>query len=210
MAARRNTANSAGGGPRKSRTQSSDSIVMLRDEHREVERLFKEFERTKEGALKSRRRLVDRMILLLTQHAAVEEQVFYPSVRREVRGATSDVLESLEEHHIVKWELSELEKLDPEDERFNAKVTVMMENVRHHVEEEEGDLFPLVRSELGRKRLGELGDEMKTAKRHAPAHPHPRSPDEPPGNLLAGPVAGMVDGVVDKARELVKNARPGA
>ena len=104
-------------------------------------------------------------------------------------------LESLEEHHIVKWVLSELERMDPEDERFDAKVTVLIENVRHHVKEEEGEYFPAVRDELGRKALTELGDAMVSAKKTAPTRPHPRSPDTPPGNLVAGTAAGVVDKV---------------
>ena len=75
------------------------------------------------------------------------------------------VLESIEEHHIVKWVLSEVEPMEPHEEAFDAKVTVLIENVRHHVEEEEGDYFPKVRKELGRKALTELGDAMEVASR---------------------------------------------
>ena len=111
---------------------------------------------------------------------------------------TEDIaLESLEEHHIVKWVLSELDGMDPEDERFDAKVTVLIENVRHHVEEEEEEYFPKVRDELGRNALGDLGDAMAAAKEVAPTHPHPRSPDTPPGNLVVGTAAGVVDRVGD-------------
>ena len=111
---------------------------------------------------------------------------------------TEDIaLESLEEHHIVKWVLSELDEMDPEDERFDAKVTVLMENVRHHVEEEEDEYFPKVRDELGRNALNDLGDAMAAAKKVAPTHPHPRSPDTPPGNLVVGTAAGVVDRVGD-------------
>ena len=82
-------------------------------------------------------------------HAAVEEQLFYPVVRATVPGTEHVTLESLEEHNIVKWVLSDLDSMSPEDERFDAKVTVLIENVRHHVEEEESEYFPKVRDELG-------------------------------------------------------------
>ncbi len=72
---------------------------------------------------------------------------------------------------MVVWMLSELAKLDPKDERFDAKVTVLIENVRHHVEEEEQEWFPQVREAMGRKRLQELGEEMEKAKPTAPRDP---------------------------------------
>ena len=86
-------------------------------------------------------------------HAAIEEQVFYPVARATVPDTEDIALESLEEHHIVKWVLSELDGMDPAAERFDAKVTVLIENVRHHVEEEESEFFPKVRDELGRNAL---------------------------------------------------------
>lgn len=81
------------------------------------------------------------------------------------------VLESVEEHHVVMWMLSELSTVDATDERFDAKMTVLMENVRHHVEEEEQEWFPQVRAAIGRKRLQELGERMEAAKADAPTDP---------------------------------------
>jgi len=155
--------------------------------------LFKRFERAGERAYVEKRELVDRIIEELSVHAAIEEQVFYP-VARGVIPATEDlVLESLEEHHIVKWVLSELEQLDPTDERFDAKVTVLMENVRHHIKEEQDDFFPKVRDSLSRASLADLGAALAEAKKTAPTRPHPRSPDVPPANAVVGAVAGVVD-----------------
>jgi len=114
--------------------------------------------------------------------------------RATVPGTEDIALESLEEHHIVKWVLSELDGMDPAAERFDAKVTVLIENVRHHVEEEEGEFFPKVRNELGRKALGDLGEALEKAKAAAPTHPHPRSPDTP---SVVGAIAGMIDRVTD-------------
>src|ERR687893_354450 len=170
-----------------------DAITMLKDDHAAVEKLFKRFEQAGDKAYVEKRRVVDRIIEELSQHAAVEEMLFYPVTRATVPAVEDVALESIEEHHIVKWVLSELDGMDPEHERFDAKVTVLIENVRHHVEEEEGEYFPEVRSELGRKALTELGDAMAEAKKSAPLRPHPEAPDEPPGNLIAGPAAGVVD-----------------
>ena len=115
-----------------------------------MEKLFRDFERSSENADKTRRRLVDKMISELSVHAAIEEQFLYPAARREVPGVESDVLEAMEEHHVAKWLLSELDGLDPTDERFTPKVTVLIENVRHHVKEEEHELFPELRSAMDR------------------------------------------------------------
>src|SRR4051812_21522690 len=114
-----------------------DAITLLKNDHKTVEKLFKAFEKAGDGAKVRKRELVDKIIEELAIHAAIEEQVFYPAIRELVPESEDMVLESLEEHHIVKWTLSELEALSPENERFDAKVIVLTESVRHHVEEEE-------------------------------------------------------------------------
>jgi len=172
-----------------------DAITLLRDDHKKVEQLFKRFEKAGDGALVVKREIVDRIVEELSIHATIEEQYFYPVARATVPGTEDIALESLEEHHIVKWVLSELDGMDPDAERFDAKVTVLIENVRHHVEEEETEFFPKVRDELGRKALADLGDAMEQAKASAPTHPHPRSPDAPPG--VVGAIAGVIDRVTD-------------
>jgi tRNA(Ile)-lysidine synthase TilS/MesJ len=110
-----------------------------------------------------------------------------------VGDADDEVLEGLEEHHIVKWTLDELKDLSPEHERFHAKVTVLMESVRHHVEEEEQDMFPKVRDAMGRKALAELGELLEKARNVAPLQPHPKAPDTPPANLVVAPAMAGAD-----------------
>lgn len=171
----------------------TDAIVLLRNDHKEVEKLFKQYEKLGEKAFASRRKIVDQMIEKLSIHAAIEEQQFYPAVRKHVKDADDEVLEGLEEHHIVKWTLDELKDLSPEHERFHAKVTVLMESVRHHVEEEEQDMFPKVRDAMGRKALGELGEMLEKARDVAPLRPHPKAPDTPPANLVVAPAAATAD-----------------
>jgi hemerythrin-like domain-containing protein len=179
-----------------------DAIGLLKRDHREVAALFKRFERAGEGASRTKQRVVEEIIEALSRHAGIEELVFYPAVRREVAGAASDVLEAIEEHHVVKLLLHELEGLAPTNERFDAKVTVMIENVRHHVKEEEQELFPEVRRHLGRARLLEIGDELRAAKSRVPTRPHPYAPDTPPANAIVG---GAV-AVIDRARTAGKKA----
>ncbi len=150
---------------------STDAIVMLKDDHKTVEKLFKQFEKAGDSAHAEKRRIVDQIIEELTTHAYIEEEIFYPEARKAVPETKDHVLESVEEHHVVVWMLSELAGLDPEHETFDAKVTVLTENVRHHVEEEEDEWFPQVRSAMGRKRLQELGQRMQEARKDAPADP---------------------------------------
>jgi hemerythrin-like domain-containing protein len=178
-----------------------DAITMLKDDHRSVEKQFKRFENAGPQAFAEKRKAVERIIEELSVHAAIEEQLFYPVTRATVPAVEDVALESLEEHHIVKWVLSELEGMDPEDERFVAKVTVLIENVRHHVEEEESEYFPEVRSELGRKALTELGDAMAELRETAPTRPQPRRPDEPPGNIP--------DGTLERVTAAVREAKEG-
>jgi hemerythrin superfamily protein len=174
-----------------------DAITYLKDDHRTVEQLFKRFEQAGDNALVQKRQIVDRIIEELSVHAAIEEQVFYPVARASVPDTEDIALESLEEHHVVKWLLSELVDMDPAHERFDAKVTVLIDNVRHHVQEEENDFFPKVRKELGRNDLAELGDTLAEAKKSAPTKPHPRMPDSGPANAVAGTITGVVDRVGD-------------
>ena len=189
-----------------------DAIAVLKRDHEEVERLFRQFEKLTERAHRAKQKIVMKIIRELAIHAAVEEMLFYPAVRtaalkanvRALKEAADTVLESLEEHHVVKWTLSELEKMKPEDERYDAKVQVLMESVRHHVEEEQEELFPKARRLLGDDLLFELGDRIEKAKKIAPTRPHPRAPDEPPGNLVAGTVAAVTDRAKDMVRDGVE------
>ncbi|MFE2323816.1 hemerythrin domain-containing protein [Streptomyces sp. NPDC059385] len=148
-----------------------DAIVLLRDDHKTVEKLFKRFEKTGDDDGIERRTIVDEVIEELTVHAWVEERIFYPAAREAAPETTDHILESIEEHHAVVWMLSELKNMDPADERFKAKMSVLMENVRHHVEEEEQEWFPQVRKAMGRKRLTELGDQLEAEKNKAPRDP---------------------------------------
>ena len=163
---------------------SNDAIVILRDDHKEVRGLFREFEKaTTTSARKGS--IVEKVIELLTVHTYIENEVMYPEVRRLLPELEDDVLESYEEHHVADVLVMELAALKPGDERFEAKTTVLIENVRHHMDEEEQDWFPKVRAGLGRNQLHDLGAQLLEAKRKAP-----RSPAQP------GALKKAVDAVV--------------
>jgi hemerythrin superfamily protein len=186
-------------GARRSTRSSQDAIAFLKSEHRDVEDLFKKFEQLGDGAHKSREATVGKIIEALSKHAAIEEEILYPEIRERVeKGGDDDdmVLEALEEHHVAKATLAEIERLPSEDERFKAKVTVLMESVRHHVEEEEDELFPKVRDMFSKSELDEMGARLKAARQSAPSRPHPMAPDEPPGNIIANTLTAPLDATV--------------
>ncbi len=149
---------------------SSDAIVILRDDHKEVRGLFREFQKsTTTDARKGD--IVKKVIELLTVHTYIENEVMYPQVRQLLPDLEDDILESCEEHHAADVLVVELSALKPGDERFEAKTTVLIENVTHHMDEEEQDWFPKVRQGLSRTQLRELGAQLEAAKQRAPRKP---------------------------------------
>jgi iron-sulfur cluster repair protein YtfE (RIC family) len=149
---------------------ASDAIVLLKNDHRELRRVFREFQKAREDT-ERKRRAVDRMIELLTAHTYLENEVMYPEVRKMLPDLEDDVLESYEEHHVADVLCRELLELDPTNEHFDAKTTVLIENVEHHMAEEEQEWFPKVRSGLGRKALLELGQQLEEVRPQAPTNP---------------------------------------
>ena len=150
---------------------STDAIVLLKKDHQEVRRLFDQFEKAGENANQAKGRIVKKITELLTVHTYIENEVMYPRVRSLLPDLEDDILESYEEHHVADVLVMELSTMKPTDERFTAKTTVLIENVRHHMEEEEQDWFPQVRAGLGRKALQQLGVELLAAKKKAPRKP---------------------------------------
>jgi len=150
---------------------SSDAIVILKADHKEIRDLFRKFQAAGDKAVKTKEKIAGQIIELLTVHTYIENEVMYPRVRELLPEVEDDVLESYEEHHVADVLVVELAALKPDSERFTAKTTVLIENVRHHMEEEEEEWFPKVREGLGRKALQELGNEMLEAKKTAPRRP---------------------------------------
>jgi len=181
-----------------------NALTLLKQDHGNVEELFRRFETAKPDDVEELARVRDLVIEHLSRHAVVEEQVFYPAIRAKLGDENSfTVLEGLEEHHAAKAMLSELEKLAPTHERFRAKFTVIIENVRHHIEEEENDMFPLVRDNFTVEELNAMGEQMENAKAIAPSRPHPFIPDVPPFNILLGVPVAMIDGAINAGKEAV-------
>ena len=150
---------------------SNDAIVLLKNDHKEIRRLFREFAAAGAEAHAAQASLATKIIEALTVHTYLENETMYPEVRRLLPDLEDDVLESYEEHHVADVLVFELAALKPSAERFNAKMTVLIENVEHHMDEEEQDWFPKVREGLTRTQLREIGAELAAAKEKAPRRP---------------------------------------
>jgi hemerythrin-like domain-containing protein len=146
--------------------EKPNAISMLEDDHKKVRKLLSQLEETTERATKTRKELVEEISTELNTHAALEEQIFYPAYKDAVEKKEDREMyfEAVEEHHVVHLLLPELERADVTTEEFGAKAKVLKEVVEHHIEEEEGELFPSARKALGKDRLVELGDEMAQRK----------------------------------------------
>lgn len=178
-----------------------NAISLLERDHRNVEAIFQELEELKgEESSRRKRDLCEKLVRELSIHSAIEEMIFYPEVKRNVADAKEIVLESLEEHNVVKWELDALQSMKVDDERLDAKIKVLRDAVLHHVEEEENDLFPMVRREMKLQTLNDIGKRLEQVKKIAPTRPHPRAPNQPPGNVIMGMGASMVDRTMDAVR----------
>lgn len=153
---------------------SSDALVLLKDDHKEIKDLFHQFEKAGENATKTKGDLVSKMIELLTVHTYLENELIYPEVRKLLPDLEDDILESYEEHHVADILCIELFTMQAGAERFDAKTTVLIENVTHHIDEEEQEWFPKVREGLSRTQLSELGERMLEMRKKAP-----RSPAQP-------------------------------
>jgi iron-sulfur cluster repair protein YtfE (RIC family) len=138
--------------------KQQDAIALLTSQHREVTEMFKEFEELGERAKVSKKRIADEICANLTMHAAIEEEIFYPAVRGHGKEAEEMIDEAVVEHASAKELIAQIEEMDPEDELYDAKVKVLGEQIEHHVEEEEKEMFPKVKK-MGLD-LAALGEEM--------------------------------------------------
>ena len=143
-----------------------DAITLLKTDHNKVKKLLTELESTTERGVKTRSELFATIKAELTVHEIIEEEIFYPELKAHPK-AQDIVLEAFEEHHVVDLLMGELESLDVSDETWGAKALVMKENIEHHIEEEEGEMFKQARRVFDAQELGELGDRMAARKESA-------------------------------------------
>ena len=141
-----------------------NAFQLLKEDHQKVSGIFQQLEPTTERAEKTRTELFAKLNEELTIHAKVEEAVFYPAIKQAAE-TREIVLEGFEEHHVVKILLKELEGLSVESEQWTAKLKVLQENVEHHVEEEEGEMFQKARQVLSEEQINDLGARMEEEKK---------------------------------------------
>src|SRR5215471_10816325 len=147
-----------------------NAIEMLKQQHREVDELFKKLNGTKTA--ESGRRIFNDIADALAVHAAIEERHFYPAVkRRETQGI---LLASVEEHLEIKRVIADLLQMDPDDDSFEAKVRTLRQDVQHHVEEEEESLFPRVRQLFDDETLEAIGSAMDDTEEELRREGNPR------------------------------------
>lgn len=147
----------------------NQAIQMLKHDHDKVKKLFKQFEGADEES--EQQEIADQAILELKIHAAIEEEIFYPSMREAVADDEegADLLnEAHEEHHVAKLLIREIEELEPSDEAFCAKFMVLSESVRHHIQEEEKEMFPLAKK---KKLDASVAERMEQRKQELEANP---------------------------------------
>jgi hemerythrin superfamily protein len=141
-----------------------DAIDMLKADHKKVKELFRQYEAAGDRAYQKKKSIAEEVFTEITVHSTLEEELFYPAVKAETdKQGQALVAESIEEHHVVATLIEELKALDPKDERYDAKFTVLMENVEHHIEEEEDELFPAAEDVL-HDAIEDLGVQMKERK----------------------------------------------
>ena len=143
-----------------------DAIAMLKTDHDKVKELLTELESTTERGVKRRTELFATIKEELTVHEVIEEEIFYPALKAHPK-AKDIVLEAYEEHHVVDVLMGELSALDVSDETWGAKALVMKENIEHHIQEEEGEMFRQARRVFDAAELRELGDRMAVRKETA-------------------------------------------
>jgi hemerythrin-like domain-containing protein len=146
-----------------------NAIEMLKSDHHKVKELFRQYEAAGNRAYQKKKGIAEEVFTELEIHTTLEEELFYPAMKRKTDQDGKDlVAEAMEEHHVVTTLMEELKGLDPKDERYDAKFKVLMDNVEHHIEEEEGEMFLEAEEGLG-DRLERLGTQMQERKQQLTA-----------------------------------------
>jgi hypothetical protein len=141
-----------------------NAIELLKDDHDKAKKMLQELEDTTERAVKTRQELYTKLKSELVVHEAIEEEIFYPALKEHAE-AKELVLEAYEEHNVVDMVMGEIDRTPVEDETWKAKFTVMKENLEHHIEEEEGEMFEQARDVFDEETLERLGEQMAARKR---------------------------------------------
>lgn len=172
-----------------------DAIEVLTHDHREVEEMFAEFKQSSDPEHK--KTVTEQIVIELVRHSIAEEEYLYPKAKDVLSNGEALVEDEIKEHQQAEETMNKLEAMEPQDPGFDAVVMDLQRQIEHHVEDEEGKLFPELRTALSQDQLTDLGHKLELAKKAAPTRPHPSAPNHPPFNKLAAPGAALVDRVRD-------------
>ncbi|MHA6803602.1 hemerythrin domain-containing protein [Salinifilum ghardaiensis] len=177
-------------------SQKGDVVDVLTTDHREVDEAFTDYEN---GGLSNeqRRELVDHIITELVRHSVAEEHYLYPAAREALPDGDEIADHEIQEHAEAEDLMKRLEGADVTDPEFDGMVRNLIGAIRHHVQDEERDLFPRLQQACDANQLLDLGTKITQAKESAPTRPHPAAPDRPPANTILDPGVGLVDRLRD-------------
>jgi hemerythrin-like domain-containing protein len=180
----------------------ADNVIdVLVKDHREVEEMFRELETlrgsTDESSLERKKTLVEQATIELVRHSVAEEVIVYPTVSKKV--SEEEVEHARKEHAEAEETMAKLEKLDPSDPGFDDELDTLMAEIRHHISDEEGEMFAHMRREMSEEELETMGGRVEAFKKVAPTRPHPSVPNEALPRLAAGGVVAILDRMRDLA-----------
>ncbi len=173
-----------------------DVVDAFTQDHREIERLLDLLDRA--GDARVQQVMTEQVITEVVRHSVTEEQYLYPAVREKVPEGDALADRQIAHHAEVEELLKDLEGMDPNDPAYRSGMSGISVKVRAHLQEEEDEVFPLLRQHADAEELRALGTKVERAKKLAPTHPHPFAPDTPPLNKILGPGAGLVDRIRDR------------
>jgi hemerythrin superfamily protein len=181
--------------------QQRDVIEVLEHDHREVEQMFSELESLRGASTEEdrsrRKELAEQVTIELVRHSVAEEVLVYPKVENKV--SAEEVEHAREEHAEAEETMQRLEKLDADDSGFDDELATLMEEIRHHIEDEEGQMFAHMRERIGEEELRDLGARVEAFKKVAPTRPHPNVPNNAAAQAATGPAVSLFDRMRDLA-----------
>jgi hemerythrin superfamily protein len=181
--------------------EQRDVIEILEHDHREVEEMFSELESLRgaatDEAMARRKAVTEQVTIELVRHSVAEEVLVYPKVEDKVSAEEAE--HARQEHAEAEETLHRLEKLDADDPAFDDELARLMGEIRHHIAEEEDQMFAHMRQVIDGDELRKLGARVEAFKKAAPTRPHPNVPNEPLARLGAGPAASLFDRMRDLA-----------
>jgi hemerythrin superfamily protein len=178
-------------------------VALLGDDHQAVKMLMSQVGQP--GV--DQRELFSHIVHDLVTHEVAEEEIVYPSVRRHVPGGDQLADARIAEQQQAEEELAKMEKMDQNTAEFSEHLQKLKAAVLEHAQAEETQVFPKLESAISADRLQKLGAAYKLARATAPTHPHPHAPNTPPGNILLGPIASVIDRARDAARAAMDKIR---